>query len=238
MVAKLSNLPEPEIDILCKHVKLMDVFSTFQTWVLVTHGEQAYEFGDSDADRARQLHDFVRFMDSMQGETWDAFDVLSTIKSRGLVSSAASGVDKSTVVDLGKPNPSQAAEHVDMTTENISPEASIPDTVPAQLPEKTVEACEAKSPPPAKPMASSAAKSPTIHPPPVPKQSEALSSLAAPIPQPPVLKQSEVCAAPPPKATPPRTDGEEDGTGFTGLDGRTDCYFSSYIDWVDRDQFV
>ena len=190
LVAKLSKLSEPEIDILCKHVSLMDVFPTFQKWIQMTHGEQDLEFGDSNVDRACQLHDFTHFMDSMQGETWDAFQVLLNIKSGGLVSSAASGADKSTVVDLGKPNPSQAAEHVDTTMEKISPEASLPDTLPAQFPEKNDEApaYEAKSPPPAKPMASSAAKSPTMLPPSVPKQSEALAKNASPVPalQPPI----------------------------------------------------
>lgn len=233
LVAKLSKLSEPEIDILCKHVSLMDVFPTFQKWIQMTHGEQDLEFGDSNADRACQLHDFTHFMDSMQGETWDAFQVLLNIKSGGLVSSAASGADKSTVVDLGKPNPSQAAEHVDTTMENISPEASLPDTVPAQFPEKNDEAPahEAKSPPPAKPMASSAAKSPTMLPPSVPKQSEALAKNASLVPalQPPIPKPIEAVAksisgaAPPPKATPP---GEEDGTGLDWTDRRLlICFF-------------
>jgi hypothetical protein len=241
LVAKLSKLSEPEIDILCKHVSLMDVFPTFQKWIQMTHGEQDLEFGDSNADRACQLHDFTHFMDSMQGETWDAFQVLLNIKSGGLVSSAASGADKSTVVDLGKPNPSQAAEHVDTTMEKISPEASLPDTLPAQFPEKNDEApaYEAKSPPPAKPMASSAAKSPTMLPPSVPKQSEALAKNASPVPalQPPIPKPIEAvaksisAAAPPPKATPP---GEEDGTGLDRPQ-TVNLFFSS---WVGRGQFV
>lgn len=91
LAAKLSKLSEAEIDGLCKHVRLMDVFSTFQKWVEMTHGEQEFEFGDPTADRACQLEDFTNFMDSMQGEQWDAFQVLKDIKSDGMMSSAASG---------------------------------------------------------------------------------------------------------------------------------------------------
>ena len=199
LAAKLSKLSEAEIDGLCKHVRLMDVFSTFQKWVEMTHGEQEFEFGDPTADRACQLEDFTNFMDSMQGEQWDAFQVLKDIKSDGMMSSAASG----------KPTPSpetaptQLEEHqpkspppekpIDSSAAKPTPS---PETAPTQLEEQ-----QPKSPPPAQPIASSAAKSssPTKNPPPAsaPEHSEAVA-------------KSVSAAAPPPKATPPPpTTGED-----------------------------